>query len=46
MLKLGNPLSKTVIKGYIAKFVYLAVKAVHLEVVTSITTDEVIAALR
>jgi hypothetical protein len=46
MLKLGNPLSKTVIKGYIAMFVCLAVKAIHLEVVTSLTTDAFIAALR
>jgi hypothetical protein len=46
MLKMGNPRSKTVIKGYIAVFVCLAVKAVHLEVVTSLTTDAFIAALR
>jgi hypothetical protein len=46
MLKMGNPCSKTVIKGYIAVFVCLAVKAVHLEVVTSLTTDAFIAALR
>jgi hypothetical protein len=46
MFKLGNPRSKTVIKGYIAVFVCLAVKAVHLEVVTSRTTAAFIAALR
>jgi hypothetical protein len=46
MLKMGNPRSKTVIKGYMAVFVCLAVKAIHLEVVSSLTTDAFIAALR
>jgi hypothetical protein len=46
MLKMGNPRSKIVIKGCIAVFVCLAVKAVHLEVVTSLTTDAFSAALR
>jgi hypothetical protein len=46
MLKMGNPRSKTVIKGYITVFVFLAVKAVHLEVVSSLTSDAFVATLR
>jgi len=45
-LRVGTPRSKTVIKGYIAKFVCLATKAVHIEAVTSLTTEAFLAALR
>jgi hypothetical protein len=45
-LKLGTPRSKTITKGYIAIFVCFANKAVHIEVVTSLTTEAFLAALR
>jgi hypothetical protein len=45
-LRLGPPRSKTVIKGYIVIFVCFVTKAVHIEVVTSLTTGAFIAALR
>jgi transposase InsO family protein len=43
---LGTPRSKTIIKGYIAIFVCFATKAVHIELVTSLTTEAFLAALR
>jgi hypothetical protein len=46
LLRLGPPRSKTIIKGYIAIFVFFATKAIHIEVVTSLTTEAFIAALR
>jgi hypothetical protein len=45
-LRLGTTHSKTVTKGYIAIFVCFATKAVHIELVTSLTTEAFIAALR
>jgi hypothetical protein len=45
-LRLGPPRSKTVIKGYIVIFVCFVTKAVHIELVTSLTTKAFIAALR
>jgi hypothetical protein len=43
---LGTTCSKTITKGYIAIFVCFAKWAVHTEVVTSLTTEEFLAALR
>jgi hypothetical protein len=43
---LGTTRSKPVTKGYIAIFVCFATKAVHIELVTSLTTEAFIAALR
>jgi hypothetical protein len=45
-LQLGSPRSKTVTKCYIAIFVCFVTKAIHIEVVTSLTTEAFIAALR
>jgi len=45
-LRLGPPRSKTIIKEYIAIFVCFVTKAVHIEVVTSLTTEAFLAALR
>jgi len=45
-LRLGTPRSKTITKGYIAIFVCFVTKAVHIEVVTSLTTEIFLAALR
>jgi hypothetical protein len=45
-LRVGLPRSKTTIKGYIALFVCFATKAVHIEIVTSLTTEAFMAALR
>ena len=45
-LKLGPPRSKVITKGYIAIFVCFVTKAVHIEVVTSLTTEAFLAALR
>ena len=46
LLRLGPPRSKTTTKGYIAIFVCFVTKAVHIEVVTSLTTEAFLAALR
>jgi len=45
-LTLGTTCSKTITKGYIAIFVCFATRAVHIEVVTSQTTEAFLAALR
>jgi hypothetical protein len=45
-LRLGTTRSKTITKGYVAIFVCFATKAVHTEVVTSLTTEAFLAALR
>jgi hypothetical protein len=45
-IRLGSARSKTIVKAYIAVFVCFATKAVHLEMVTSLTTDAFLAALR
>ena len=44
-LRLGTTCSKTITKGYIAIFVCFVARAVHNEVVTSLTTEAVLAAL-
>ena len=38
-LRLEPPRSKTITKGYIAIFVCFVTKAVHIEVVTSLSTE-------
>jgi len=45
-LKLGTSRSKIITKGYIAIFVCFATRAIHIEVVTSLTTEAFFAALR
>jgi len=45
-LRLGPPLSKTITKGYIAIYVCFVTKAVHIEVVTSLSIEVFLAALR
>jgi hypothetical protein len=45
-LKLGAPRSRIVTKGYIAVFVCFATKAIHIELVTFLTTEAFIAAVR
>jgi hypothetical protein len=45
-LRLGTTCSKTITKGYIAIFVCFVTKTVHIEVVTSLTTEAFLAALR
>jgi len=46
MLRLGSTRSKQTTKGYIAIFVCFVTKAVHIEVVRSLTTEAFLAALR
>ena len=46
LLKQGNPRRPTIIKGYLALFVCLATKAVHIEVVSSLSTGALTAALK
>jgi len=46
LLRLGPPRSKTITKGYLAIFLCFVTKAVHIEVVTSLTTEAFLAALR
>ena len=45
-LRVGTPCSKTIAKGYIAILVCFVTMAVHTEVVTSLTTEAFLAALR
>ena len=45
-IRLGSTRSKQTTKGYVAIFVCFVTKAVHIEVVTSLTTEAFIAALR
>ena len=45
-LRLGPPGNKTITKGYIAVFVCFVTKAVHIEAVTSLSTESFLAALR
>ena len=45
-LRLGTTCSKIITKSYIAIFVCFATKAVHIEVVTSLTTEPFLPALR
>jgi hypothetical protein len=45
-MQLGPPRSKTVTKGYIAIFIYFVTTAVHIEVLTTLTPEAFIAALR
>jgi hypothetical protein len=45
-LRLGTQRSKTIIKGYIVLLVCFVTKAIHIEVVTSLTTEAFLAALR
>jgi hypothetical protein len=45
-LRLESTRRKTITKGYVAIFVCLGTKAVHIEVVTSLTTEAFFAALR
>jgi len=45
-LRLGPPHSKTITKVYIVIFVCFVTKIVHIEVVTSLSTEEFLAALR
>ena len=46
LLKYGSPRKSTIIKAYVCVFVSLTVKAVHLELVSDLTTDAFVAALR
>ena len=46
MLRLGSTRSKQTSKGYVALFVCFVTKAVHIEVVTSLTTEAFLADLR
>ena len=45
-LKRGNPRRPSITKGYLALFVCLATKAVHIEVVSSLSTEALNAALQ
>lgn len=44
LAKYGNPRSKILIKTYLALFVCMATKAIHIEVVTSLSTQDFLAA--
>jgi len=46
VLRLGSTRSKQTTKGYFAIFVFFVTQAVHIEVVTSLTTEAFLAALR
>ena len=46
LLKSGNPRRPTIVKGYMALFVCLATKSLHLEVVSSLSTGAFIAGLK
>ena len=46
MLKLGSTRRPTLVKSYVCVFVSLSVKAVHLELVSDLTTEAFIACLR
>ena len=46
IVKYGHVRKLTVVKAYICVFVSLTVKAVHLELVSDLTTDAFIACLR
>ena len=45
-IKYGFVCIPTIIKAYVCVFVYLSVKAVHLELVSDLSTDAFIASLR
>ena len=45
-IRLGPPRSKQTSKGYVAIFVCFSTKAIHIELVTSLSTDAFLAALR
>ena len=45
-IKLGSVRKPTIVKAYVAVFVSLSVKAVHLEAVSDLTTEAFIACLR
>ena len=46
LIKLGAVRRPTIVKAYIAIFVSLTVKAVHLDAVSDLTTDTFLACLR
>jgi len=46
LIKYGHVRKPTIVKSYICVFVSLTVKAVHLELVSDLTTDAFIACLR
>ncbi len=46
LIRLGHTRKPTVVKAYVCIFVCMAVKAVHLELVTELTTEAFIASLR
>ena len=46
LLKLGSTRRPTIVKAYVCVFVSLSVKAVHMELVSDLTTDAFVACLR
>ena len=46
LIKYGSARKPTIVKSYVCVFVSLTVKAVHLELVSDLTTDAFIATLR